>query len=50
VVYHLWSNGSLESQKNIKKKINDLKAKKRLGVKQKEQLERLESFLVKKIL
>jgi hypothetical protein len=50
VVYHLWSDGSLESQKNIKKKIINLKAKKRLGIKQKEQLEKLESFLVKKVL
>lgn len=47
VVYHLWSGGSLESKKSIKKKITKLKAKKRLGIRQKEELERLERFLVK---
>jgi hypothetical protein len=45
VIYHLWSGKSLESNKNIKKKIVDLKAKKRLGLKQKEQLSKLENFL-----
>ena len=45
VIYHLWSKGSLESTKNIKKKITELKAKKRLGIRQKETLERLEKFL-----
>jgi len=50
VVYHLWSGGSLENERSVKKKINDLKAKKRLGIKQKEQLEKLKSFLVKKVL
>lgn len=45
VVYHLWSGGSLESKKSIKKKITKLKAKKRLGIRQKEELERLEGFL-----
>ena len=48
IVYHLWSGGSLESKRSIKKKITNLKAKKRLGIKQKEQLEKLENFLVKK--
>ena len=47
IVYHLWSDKSLESKKSIKKKIKDLKSKKRLGIRQKEQLERLERFLVK---
>jgi len=46
VIYHLWSKGSLESTKNIKKKITELKAKKRLGIRQKETLERLEKFLL----
>lgn len=46
VIYHLWSKGSLESAKNIKKKITELKAKKRLGIRQKETLERLEKFLL----
>ena len=45
VVYHLWSGGSLESKKSIKKKITKLKAKKRLGIRQKEELEKLERFL-----
>ncbi|CFW92779.1 Conserved protein of unknown function [endosymbiont DhMRE of Dentiscutata heterogama] len=44
VVYHLWSGGSLESQKILKKKIAKLKAKKRLGIRQKEQLQKLEGF------
>jgi hypothetical protein len=48
IVYHLWSGGSLESKKIIKKKITQLKAKKRLGIRQKEELEKLERFLVKK--
>ena len=48
VVYHLWSDKSLESKKSIKKKVKDLKSKKRLGIRQKEELERLERFLVKK--
>jgi len=46
----LWSGGSLESKRSIKKKITNLKAKKRLGIKQKEQLEKLENFLVKRVL
>jgi len=46
VIYHLWSKGSLESTKNLKKKIAELKAKKRLGIRQKETLERLEKFLL----
>jgi hypothetical protein len=46
VIYHLWSEGSLESTKNIKKKIAELKAKKRLGIRQKESLEKLERFLM----
>ncbi|WNE40917.1 MAG: hypothetical protein mread185_000374 [Mycoplasmataceae bacterium] len=45
VIYHLWSEKGLESKKSIKKKIVDLKAKKRLGPKQTEQLNKLESFL-----
>ena len=45
VVYHLWSDKSLESKKSIKKKIIQLKAKKRLDIRQKEELERLEIFL-----
>jgi hypothetical protein len=48
VIYHLWSKGSLESQKKIKEKIFQLRAKKRLGVRQKEQLKNLEKFLVGK--
>jgi len=46
VIYHLWSKGSLESTKNIKKKLTELKTKKRLGIRQKESLERLEGFLM----
>jgi len=46
VIYHLWSKGSLESTKNIKKKIAELKTKKRLGIRQKEKLEKLEEFLM----
>ena len=46
VIYHLWSKGSLESTKSIKKKIAELKAKKRLGIRQKENLEKLERFLL----
>jgi len=38
----------LESKKSIEKKITKLKSKKRLGVRQKEELERLEGFLVDK--
>lgn len=48
VVYHLWSDKSLESKKSIKKKIKELKSKKRLGIRQKEQLERLERILAEK--
>ena len=48
IVYHLWSDKSLESKKSIEKKITKLKSKKRLGVRQKEELERLEGFLVDK--
>lgn len=48
VIYHLWSGGSLESKNNIKKKITKLKAKKRLGIRQKEELERLEGFLAER--
>jgi len=47
VIYHLWSGGSLESKKSIKKKVAKLKTKKRLGVRQKRELERLEGFLAK---
>ncbi|CAI2189195.1 13496_t:CDS:2 [Funneliformis geosporum] len=36
---------SLESKKNIKKKITELKAKKRLGIRQTEKLEKLEKIL-----
>lgn len=42
IIYHLWSDGSLESKENIAEKIKVLKAKKRLGIRQQEQLERLE--------
>ncbi|KLL05107.1 MAG: hypothetical protein MRERV_5c045 [Mycoplasmataceae bacterium RV_VA103A] len=49
VVYHLWSGGSLESQKSLKKKIVKLRDKKRLGIRQKEQLQKLEGFLKKKL-
>ncbi|CAG8454131.1 17322_t:CDS:2 [Cetraspora pellucida] len=45
VVYHLWSGGSLESQKSLKKKIVKLRDKKRLGIRQKEQLQKLEGVL-----
>lgn len=45
VVYHLWSGESLESKKNIKKKITELKSKKRLGIRQTEKLEKLEKIL-----
>ena len=48
VVYHLWSGGSLESKKIIKKKITQLKLKKRLGIRQKEELTRLEKFLAER--
>jgi len=37
----------LESKKSIEKKITKLRAKKRLGIRQKEELERLERFLQK---
>lgn len=45
VVYHLWSGESLESTKSIKKKITELKIKKRLGIKQKRKLEQLQKTL-----
>ena len=45
IVYHLWSDESLESTKSIKKKITELKAKKRLGIKQKEKLGQLQKIL-----
>ena len=48
IIYHLWSKGSLESQKKIKEKIFCLKAKKSLGIRQKEQLKKLEKFLVER--
>lgn len=48
VIYHLWSKGDLESKKNIKKKIAQLKVKKRLGIRQKEQLEKLEKILAER--
>lgn len=48
VVYHLWSDKSLESKKSIKKKIKDLKSKKRLGIRQKEELERWERILIER--
>ncbi|MEG7978798.1 MAG: hypothetical protein NY202_02635 [Mollicutes bacterium UO1] len=38
----------MESKKSIKKKISQLKLKKRLGIRQKEKLERLEKFLIEK--
>jgi hypothetical protein len=44
VVYHLWSGKSLESKSSIQKKIKTLKNKKRLGVRQAEELERLEKL------
>ncbi|CAJ0629439.1 16100_t:CDS:2 [Entrophospora sp. SA101] len=37
-----------ESKKSIKRKIKDLKSKKRLGIRQKEELERLENILAKR--
>jgi len=39
----------LESKKSIEKKITKLRAKKRLGIRQKEKLERLEGFLQKNL-
>jgi hypothetical protein len=45
VIYHLWSGRSLESKKNIQKKIKELISKKRLGIRQKEDLAKLEKFL-----
>jgi hypothetical protein len=45
IVYHLWSKGSLESKKSIKKKLAELRAKKRLGTRQKEEVVRLEKLL-----
>ena len=45
VIYHLWSGGVLESKKSIKKKLAELQAKKKLGVRQKEKLARLEKLL-----
>lgn len=45
IIYHLWSGKSLESKISIRQKIAQLKIKKRLGDKQKEELVRLESFL-----
>jgi hypothetical protein len=45
VIYHLWSERSLESKKSLKKRIVELKRKKRLGIRQKEQLEKLEKFM-----
>jgi hypothetical protein len=38
----------LESTKNIQKKITKLKAIKRLGIRQKEELEKLEGFLTER--
>jgi hypothetical protein len=48
VAYHLWSGESLESTKSIKKKITELKRKKRLGIKQKEKLEQLQKNLAER--
>lgn len=48
IIYHLWSGGSLESIKIIKKQVKVLKNKKRLGIRQKEKLEKLEAFLTKR--
>jgi len=48
IVYHLWSGESLESTKSIKKKITELKVKKRLGIKQKEKLEQLQKNLAER--
>lgn len=48
IIYHLWSAESLESTKSIKKKIIALKIKKRLGIRQKEKLTKLENFLVER--
>lgn len=45
IIYHLWSGKSLESKTSIQQKIERLKIKKRLGTKQKVELDRLESFL-----
>jgi hypothetical protein len=47
VIYHLWSGGVLESKKTLKKKLVELQAKKRLGIRQKEKLTRLEKILKK---
>ena len=44
IVYHLWSNKSLESKISIQKRIKVLESKKRLGVNQKRQLQELKSF------
>ncbi|WNE40042.1 MAG: hypothetical protein GBAus27B_000109 [Mycoplasmataceae bacterium] len=46
IIYHLWSDKSLEGQESIKIKIDLLKAKKRIGFKQKEYLKKLENFLI----
>jgi hypothetical protein len=48
VTYHLWSGESLESTKNIKKKITELKRKKKLGIKQKRKLEQLQKNLAER--
>lgn len=45
IVYHLWSGNSLESKNSLVRKITELKAKKRLGVRQKRELARLENLL-----
>lgn len=47
VVYHLWSERSLESKKSLRRKVTELRRKKRLGSRQKEQLEKLEKLLAK---
>jgi hypothetical protein len=46
IIYHLWSDKSLEGKESLKTKISFLKAKKRLGLKQKENLKKLEDFLI----
>jgi len=42
VVYHLWTKENMKSKEVISKEISTLKAKKRLGSRQKEKLEELE--------
>jgi len=45
IIYHIWTGGALEKKDNIKQKVELLRSKKKLGIKQREKLKLLESFL-----